>query len=146
MHRLLPIALAAALAVQGSCALAETMYKCVSSNGKVAYSSLPCDGQAREAKQFAVPPPESDEDSRERVTRERNKLRIADMQFRQRQAERNAGYSGAGGYSTRPTRGTASEQRRAQRDKNLAERAEAARLNAARIGNCTMRRPEANCL
>lgn len=146
MRTLLLAAFAAGLTAVVPCTLADTMYKCVDANGKVAYSSMPCDGKAREARQFAVPPPEAEQDSSARLKAERNKLRVSEWQFRQRQAQRNAGYSygGAGvGIANVPS---ARAQRQAQQDKAQSERAEAARLNAARIGNCSMRRPEANCL
>ena len=142
MKHLLAITVAAVLAAQAPWAVAETMYKCVAANGKVAYSSVPCEGQAREAKQFAVPPPEPEAAAIARHQRERIRLRVADAQFRQRQGARDAGYA----RQAPRARSAASLKQQAQQDLQAAERAQAAKLNAARIGNCTTRRLEANCL
>jgi hypothetical protein len=145
MHPLLSFAIAAVLAAQAPCALADTMYKCVASNGKVAYSSLPCEGQAREARQFEVPAPESDEDSRARLKLESARLRVADQQFRRRQAASDAEYAHQARLAPRVRR-TGTLRQQTQQIREEAERARAARDNAARIGNCTRRRLEAGCL
>ncbi|WP_426208629.1 DUF4124 domain-containing protein [Massilia sp. TWP1-3-3] len=162
MQASLLLALATLLAVQAPDTLADTMYKCVEASGNTAYSSRPCTGQAREAKQFAVPAPETEQASSARLTRERAQLRVADKQFRQRLAERNAREGGARTYGAHPVANTArggqrqggqakpvqgkQSQDQLAKDTLAKERAEAARLNAARIGNCSMRRLEANCL
>lgn len=145
MHYFSTIAVAALLAGAAPQARSDTMYKCIAANGKVAYASQPCGGQAREARQFAVPPPESLEAASARLKGESERLRAADKQFRQRQADSNAELQRASRNAPR-ARSAASQQREAQQSKQAAERAHAAKLNAARIGNCTTRRPEANCL
>jgi hypothetical protein len=139
------ITLAAALAAAAPCALADTIYKCVDAGGKVAFSSLPCAGQAKQAKQLSVPAPEADDVSAARLNQERERLRMADRYFRMRQGMREADYAGAS--QTRIANvPTPKAAQAAKQSAAAAERAEAARLNAARIGNCSMRRPEANCL
>lgn len=145
MHFFAVIAVAAVLALAAPQLRADTMYKCVGSNGKIAYSSQPCEGQAREARQFSVPAPESDEDSRERLKLESARLRLADLEFRRRQAASDAEYArrprAAGRIHT-----VASARAQAQKNREAAERAHTARVNASRIGNCSARRLEAGCL
>lgn len=144
----LSIALAVVLATLIQGARADTIYKCVQADGKVAFSSLPCAGKAKEARQLSVPPPEADDVSAARLQQERAKLAAADRQFRQRQGARDAGYrSGSGGgTSIANIANVRASKRVEQTSKKELERQEAARLNKARIGNCSMPRPEANCL
>ncbi len=141
--KLLPsILIAVPLAALAPLALPDTIYKCVLSDGKTAFSSLPCEGKTRQTKQLAVPDPEPDDVSAARLKREREKLAAADKKFRQRQGARDAGYARGGpGFSMADVPSKSSKA--SQKD---AERQEAARLNKARIGNCSMPRPEANCL
>ncbi len=132
------------LAALAPCAQADTIYKCVGADGKVGFSSRPCEGSAKEARRLAVPAPEPDDVSAERLKREREQLRLADKHFKRRQAERNAEYAWQG-----PRFAIAGGKSRAQKakvDKETSERETAARQNAARMGNCTTRRPEAGCL
>ncbi len=97
------------------------------------------DAKAREARQFALPPPESEEAASARRKHDSDRLRLADRQFRQRQAS-------LGTERRALPRSTGSRQGQTSNSKEAAERALAAKLNAARIGNCTTPRPEANCL
>jgi hypothetical protein len=132
--------LAAMLGAWLSPALADTLYKCVQADGKVAFSSLPCQGQARQAGQLDVPAPEADAVSAARLARERDKLRAAEQRFRKRNPTGNVDSSApASRIANVPTQRTPAA-------KAAAEQAEAARLNAARIGNCGTPRPAANCL
>lgn len=131
--------LAAMLGAWLSPALADTIYKCVQADGKVAFSSLPCQGQARQARQLAVPAPEADAVSAARLARERDKLRAAERRFRKRNANDDDTGAAASRIANVPTQRTPAARA-------AAEQAEAARLNAARIGNCGTPRPAANCL
>jgi hypothetical protein len=140
------LTLAAALAAAAPCALADTIYKCVEAGGKVAFSSLPCAGQATQAKQLSVPAPEADEVSAARLYQERARLRMADHHFRMRQGMRDADYASARSQTRIANVPAPKAAQAGKQNAAAAERAEAARLNAARIGNCSMRRPEANCL
>lgn len=139
------IVLTAAMAALGPSAHADTIYKCVQPDGKVAFSSLPCAGKSREARQLAVPPPEADDVSAARLQQERARLAAAERRFRQRHRSGDAS-SGWGGSpianigNVRPSKTVAPDS------KQESDRREAARLNAARIGNCSMPRKEANCL
>jgi hypothetical protein len=141
--KLLPsIVIAIPLAVLAPGALPDTIYKCTQADGATAFSNRPCEGKARETKQLAVPAPEPDDVSAARLELEREKLAAADKKFRQRQGARDAGYarSGAGVSMVNvPSKSSKLSQKEADRQ-------EAARLNKARIGNCSMPRPEANCL
>lgn len=85
---LLLFSLSLLLAGQAPPAQADTMYKCVGANGKVAYSDMPCPGQAKAAREFDVPAPETEEESRERLAMEKERLRAADAAFRQRHYSR----------------------------------------------------------
>lgn len=76
------------LAAAAAPALAQTMYKCVGAGGKVAYSDLPCPAQAKVAREFAVPPPETQEQSAARLAQEKARLRRSDAEFRERHLER----------------------------------------------------------
>jgi hypothetical protein len=142
MNILATIAIAAVLAAP--CARADTIYKCVQADGKVAFSSLPCAGKAKQARQLSVPPPEADEVSVARLRQERDRLFESERKFRFRQLERDSGYASARSRTTIANAPVPNAAKQA--NQQSAERAEAARLNAARIGNCSMRRPEANCL
>ena len=64
MRPILLIAALLTLAVPAPSALADSMYKCVGAEGKIAYSTQPCEGKARMARQFSVPPPEQDGDTK----------------------------------------------------------------------------------
>lgn len=75
-------------AASASPARADTMYKCVGANGKIAYADMPCPPQARAAAEFAVPAPETQEQSEARLAREKERLRRANAQFRARHAAR----------------------------------------------------------
>lgn len=75
-------------AASASPARADTMYKCVGANGKIAYADMPCPPQARAAAEFAVPAPETQEQSEARLAREKERLRRADAEFRARHAAR----------------------------------------------------------
>lgn len=145
MKLILNIALAAALAATASGALADTIYKCVQSDGKVAFSSLPCAGKAKQARQLTVPPPEADDVSAARLKQERAQLAVADKQFRQRHAMRGRG-GDRGANAVADMSNVGPSKAEVQRSKAKSDQAEAARLNAARIGNCSMPRKEANCL
>lgn len=127
---------------------ADTIYKCVQADGMVAFSSLPCAGKARETRQLAVPAPEADDVSAARLAKERARLAAAERQFRQRQQSRDAGggWSGGGGIAIANTSNLRTSKAAAPPSKQESDRKEAARLNAARIGNCSMPRKEANCL
>ncbi len=138
------IAALAVLAAQAPGALADTIYKCVGGDSKVGFSSRPCEGHARQARQLDVPPPEPDDVSAERLKREREQLRLADKNFKRRQAERNAEYAWQGPRSA--ASGGKSSVQKAKVAKEASERETAARQNAARMGNCTTRRLEAGCL
>ena len=145
MKLTLCIVLAAAIAALTGSARADTIYKCVQADGKVAFSSLPCAGQSREARQLAVPPPEADNVSAARLTKERARLAAAERQFRQRHQSRDAS-GGWGSSSIANISNVRTSKTTAPLSKQESERREAARLNAARIGNCSMPRKEANCL
>jgi type IV secretory pathway VirB10-like protein len=134
------------LAAHAPCALADTIYKCLGAGGKVAFSSLPCDGAAKETGQLAVPPPEPADASAARLKRERERLRTADQQFQRRRADRDADDDDARRRASYAQRSSASKKQQDERNKVHMQQQEAARLNAARIGNCTTRRLEAGCL
>jgi hypothetical protein len=140
------LAMAAVLAASAPCALADTIYKCVQENGTVAFSSLPCAGQAKQARQLTVPAPEADDVSAARLKQESARLRTAEKYFQKRQAKRDAEYANMRPQYSIPQANVPASKAAAQPDKQNAERAEAKKLNAARNGNCSMRRPEANCL
>lgn len=139
------IVLTASLAALTASARADTIYKCVQADGKIAFSSLPCAGKSREARQLAVPPPEADDVSAARLTQERARLAAAERQFRQRHRWREGG-GGGGGGSIANIGNVRQSKAVAPASKQESDRREAARLNAARIGNCSMPRKEANCL
>jgi hypothetical protein len=76
------------LAAAAAPAQAQTMYKCVGANSKIVYSDMPCPNQAKVAKEFDVPPPETQEQSQARLAKEKERLRRADAEFRERHASR----------------------------------------------------------
>ena len=78
------------LAGQAPGARAGTMYKCVDAKGKIAYSDLPCTGQAKAAREFNIPAPESAAESEARLDAERARLRNEEAAFKVRHARRNA--------------------------------------------------------
>lgn len=90
MRPFLFFAAALLLAGQAHGARADTMYKCVDGKGKIAYSDLPCPGQAKVAREFDVPAPEAPEESAARLGAERARLRQEDAAFRMRHAQRSA--------------------------------------------------------
>lgn len=67
---------------------AQTMFKCVGANDKIVYSDMPCPDKAKVAKEFAVPPPETPEQSQARLAREKERRGRADAEFRERHASR----------------------------------------------------------
>jgi hypothetical protein len=138
MTAFLHCCLATTLAAWLPLAWADTIYKCAQADGRIGFSSQPCQGQAQQVKQLTVPAPEPDHVSAARLARERVKLRAAELRFRMRQGNRDSG-AGASVHVAKIPQARPADKARAERD-------EAARLNAARIGNCSMRRPEANCL
>ncbi len=69
---------------------AQTMFKCVGAGGKIVYSDMPCPDTAKVAKEFAVPPPETQEQSQLRVARDKERRRRADAEFRRRHNERQS--------------------------------------------------------
>jgi hypothetical protein len=69
-------------------AQAQTMYKCVGANGKIVYSDLPCPHQAKMAKEFDVPAPETQEQSEARLAKDKERRRRADLDFQERHASR----------------------------------------------------------
>lgn len=130
------IALAVVLATFAGSALGDTIYKCLQADGRIAFSSLPCAGSAKETRQLAVPPPEADDVSAARRQQERARLAAAERQFSQRQRVREAGYGRGTGataiansYNVRQSTDAA---RSAQKE---LEQREAAGLNKARKGN-----------
>lgn len=78
------------LAAPAPAALADTMYKCVASNGKVAYSDLPCTSTAKVEKQFEVPAPQSEEAIRVRLAADKARREQADEEFRSRHLRRQS--------------------------------------------------------
>ncbi|MES2018628.1 MAG: DUF4124 domain-containing protein [Pseudomonadota bacterium] len=69
-------------------ALADTMYKCVDAQGKIAFADTPCPGSTKAATQYALAPPESREQSAARAAAEQQRLRAADAAFGVRHAQR----------------------------------------------------------
>jgi hypothetical protein len=86
----LGINIAALLAALPTCALADTIYKCVHAGGQISFSSQPCDGKTIQTSQLSVPPPEADDVSAARLAKESARLRLADKHFAARQAARDA--------------------------------------------------------
>jgi hypothetical protein len=140
------LGLLAVLAAAAPCAPADTIYKCVQENGKVAFSSQPCARAEKEARQLTVPAPEADDVSAARLKQESARLRSADKYFQKRQARRDAEYANQRPRYNIPQVNVPPSKAAAQAGKQDSQGAEAKRLNAARIGNCSMRRPEASCL
>jgi hypothetical protein len=67
---------------------ADTMYKCVDSAGKVAYTSVPCHGKASEAKAFSVAAPLDNAALAEAEKKRLEELRRVKDGIAQREAER----------------------------------------------------------
>ncbi len=81
----------AVLLFGASCgAQAGTMYKCVAPDGKVSFVTQPCSVQAKEARQFAVPPPEENTVRDARLKKEWEKLRAAAAESQSQMDQRDA--------------------------------------------------------
>ena len=124
-------------------ALADTLYKCVSPDGKIAFVNQPCAGQAKAARQFSVMANESDNARDARLKAERASLRAADAKFQQRMAERDRQYAIDTSRDATQARRRASE---AARQEQQRIRDEEKKRTASRVGNCDKPRPEMGCL
>jgi hypothetical protein len=124
-------------------ARADTLYKCVWPDGKIAYVNQPCVGQAKAARQFSVLANEPDDARDARLKTERATLRAADVKFQQRAAERDRQ------YAIDTTRDAAQARRRAAetaRKEQQRLREEEKKRIASRVGNCDKPRPDMGCL
>ena len=102
------------LAAAAAPSQAQTMFKCVDAGGKIVYSDMPCPDKAKVAKEFAVPPPETQEQSQARLAKDKEKRRRADAAFRERHYDRQRALdnqvmrgSGEGPYIDAPGRSQA---------------------------------------
>ncbi|UUZ46876.1 DUF4124 domain-containing protein [Massilia sp. B-10] len=59
-RRRLAAALILLLAVSAPPVMADTMYKCVGADGKISFSTVPCQGDSKTAREMVVRPPEPD--------------------------------------------------------------------------------------
>ena len=134
---------AALLAGLAPGAHADTMYKCVSPDGKIAYVNQPCAGQAKAAKQFTVAANEPDEARDARLKAERASLQAADAKFQKTKAERDRQ------YAINDTRDAAQSRRRtaetARKEQQRLREEEKKRIES-RVGNCDKPRPDMGCL
>ena len=95
-------AAALVLAAQTASAATGTMFKCVDARGKTAYTGLPCPAEAKAARQFAVPAPESAEASTARVLQEKEKRRMASDAMQRQMGARSDELDALMQYGPRP--------------------------------------------
>jgi hypothetical protein len=87
LHLILATALTTALAPAAG---AATLYKCVDSEGKVAYSNLPCENKRDTVQTFDVVEPESADARAERLAADKKRMDQAAEGFNERHATREA--------------------------------------------------------
>jgi hypothetical protein len=87
-RRWLPAALVLLLAASAPLARADTMYKCVGADGKISFSTAPCQGGSKTARQIEVRPPEPDAARDQRRENESARLAQENAAFQRRDAAR----------------------------------------------------------
>lgn len=120
-----------ALASAALCnAQAGSMYKCVGSDGKIAYVTQPCAGQAKVAREFALPAPEDPALREARLKKESDKLQAAEAWMESLRRQRDADRAIAGAEAQRLANARAS-------DRDLArERAEYRKVPTSQAEDC----------
>ena len=134
MNSPLAVSLCLALWALPCWAAADTLYQCVT-DGKRTFSSLPCPVGARQTGTLSVPAPESAAESAARLERERDQLRVAELQFQTRQHERDRVYRQEQRQFAAQKRRVAAQIAHEQRNKERTERREARLHRGARLIN-----------